>query len=298
MKPSNEKTSENYFTPGFFRRLQQLRIHTRKSYLGSRQGVHQSNRKGHGLEFADFRQYSPGDDFRHIDWGIYGRSDRLYVRQFREEQDLNIVILLDTSASMKYPEQKFEMAKRLAVSLGYVAMSDGDAVCFGFLGQRNSQKYRGPQLLGKAQQEVMQVEAGGDFDFVTEVKKSLDRQKLPGKCFLISDFLFEFDTQIHALDSIRGRSFDVSIIQVLAPSELSLTFNAGSTFVRDAETGAEEELALSPASKKEYAALLSSHIEKLERYSDKLGIAHLLVSSEEKVEDVVLNRFPAVGILK
>ena len=113
------------FTPEFFRRLQQLKIHSRKTFLGTRQGAHRSGKKGHGLEFADYRPYSPGDDFRHIDWQLYGRTDRLYVRQFREEQDLNINIILDSSHSMAFPRttetensSKFELGKNIALALG------------------------------------------------------------------------------------------------------------------------------------------------------------------------------------
>ena len=133
------------FTDDFFRRLQSLKIHTRRAFLGSRQGAHSSIRKGHGLEFSDFRPYAKGDDFRHIDWAVYGRTDRLYVRQFREEQDLNVVIAIDTSASMGHPEgeKKFEMAKNLALALSYIALTDGDTISMVLLGQNTLAKYSG-----------------------------------------------------------------------------------------------------------------------------------------------------------
>ena len=113
---AQDSSTYSIFTPGFFRRLQQLKIKTRRSYLGSRQGSHISKRRGHGLEFSDYRSYVPGDDFRHIDWGVYGRTDRLYVKEFREEQELQVLFLIDTSQSMGFPEAegKFEFAKDLA----------------------------------------------------------------------------------------------------------------------------------------------------------------------------------------
>jgi len=94
------------FSPSFYRRLQQLKIRTRRSFLGSRQGSHLSPRKGQGLEFSEFRPYTPGDDYRYIDWGVYGRTDRVFIRQYREEQDLNVMVMLDASASMAYPEDE------------------------------------------------------------------------------------------------------------------------------------------------------------------------------------------------
>jgi len=89
---AQDNSTYSIFTPGFFRRLQQLKIQTRRSYLGSRSGSHISKRRGHGLEFSDYRTYVPGDDFRHIDWGVYGRTDRLYVKEFREEQELQVLL--------------------------------------------------------------------------------------------------------------------------------------------------------------------------------------------------------------
>ena len=94
------------FTPSFFRRLQQLKIRTRRALLGSRQGTHLSQRRGQGLEFADYRPYTAGDDYRHIDGGIYGRTHRLYVRELRAEHDLNVLVCLDASLSMAYPPRQ------------------------------------------------------------------------------------------------------------------------------------------------------------------------------------------------
>lgn len=287
------------FTPGFFRRLQQLKIHTRRAFLGSRQGIHRSTRRGHGLEFSDFRVYTPGDDFRHIDWGVYARTDRLYVRQFREEQDLNVSILLDSSASMSYPEDegKFEMARNLALALGYVALTDGDLVNYSLLGKSNSPNFRGPRALTRAHAFLHKIEPGGNVNFAEEVRSAIARQKIPGKAFIISDFMFDEDEQFAALDVLRYRNFDTSIIQVLAPSELRLGMDAGSYQIIDSETNEEVEISLSAASRKEYAKILAEHIQALEHYCQKHGIRHVLVSSEEDVSDVVLARLPALGLL-
>ena len=287
------------FTPGFFRRLQQLKIHTRRAFLGSRQGIHRSSRRGHGLEFSDFRVYAPGDDFRHIDWGVYGRTDRLYVRQFREEQDLNVSILLDSSASMRFPEGegKFDMARNLALALGYVALTDGDLVNYSLLGKDNSPNYRGPKALSRAHAYLHSTEPEGVIDFPEQVRSSIARQRIPGKAFIISDFLFDEDEQFAALDVLRYRNFDASVIQVLAPSELRLGMDAGSYQIVDSETNEEVEIALSSASRKEYAKILAEHIQALEHYCQKHGIRHVLVSSEEEVSDVVLARLPALGLL-
>ena len=91
------------FTSDFLARLEQLRIKTRREYAGQGKGSHLSPRRGSSLEFADFRHYAPGDDFRYIDWSLYGRSDKLYIKLFKEEEDLLTYIFVDASASMGYP---------------------------------------------------------------------------------------------------------------------------------------------------------------------------------------------------
>src|SRR5439155_26188672 len=118
------------FTPEFIARLEQLRIKTRREYAGLGKGSHLSPRRGSSLEFSDFRHYSLGDDFRYIDWGLYGRTDKLYIKLFKEEEDLLTYIFLDASASMAYParDAKFESAVAMALALAYVALAAGDRV--------------------------------------------------------------------------------------------------------------------------------------------------------------------------
>jgi len=107
------------FTPGFLARLEKLRIRTRQRYAGLGRGMHLSPKRGSSLEFNDYRHYSPGDDFRYIDWGLYGRTDKLYIKLFQEEEDLLTYIFVDASASMAYParDHKFEAAMVTALAL-------------------------------------------------------------------------------------------------------------------------------------------------------------------------------------
>lgn len=292
------------FTPAFFRQLQQLKIHTRRAFLGSRQGGHLSLRRGHGLEFADFRQYAPGDDFRHIDWGVYGRTDRLYVRQFREEQDLNVMLLIDTSRSMAFPEQegKFELARDVALALGYVGLADGDTVTFALLGQTITPRYSGPKAISRAWNAVRQVTPGGTFSLVNEVRAAAARLKIPGKCFFLSDFYYPLEEISEALDFLRSRNFDLSVLHVLGKSELSLEAEGGAeqrgALFEDSETGELLELAIDRSSNFEYAKALASHIEGVEQYCRNAALAHVLISSRESVADVVLTRLPDLGLLK
>ena len=300
VRPSaNDLLTSSVFSPGFFRRLQQLKIRTKKSFLGSRQGAHLSFRRGQGLEFSDFRPYTHGDDYRHIDWGVYGRTDRVYVREFRAEQDLSIFIVVDGSASMGHPagEGKFEMARAIALSLGYIGLADGDSVTVATLGHGVSPRYSGPKALGRVIGDLNKIEPAGNVDMTAELRAGLARQKIPGRCFIISDFLFPKSTQIEMLNLLLAKNFEVSIIQILTPGELKLSFDS-SQIVVDSETGEEFEVVIDERARRQYSLDLDRHIKELVDYSHRCGMAHILVSSDEQVDDVILTRFPAAGIVK
>jgi len=287
------------FTPEFLRRLQQLKIHTRRMFLGTRQGIHRSRRRGHGIEFADYRLYAPGDDFRHIDWNTYARTDRLYVREFQEEQALNVLVILDTSASMGYPEDsnKFTLARNIALALGYISLTDGDSVAFSLLGMKNTPRYAGQRAIGNAKRELDEVIPRGSFDFVAEVRKAIAYQKTPGKCFFVSDFLIDTETQFRCFDLLRARNYDTSVIQILSPNEFTLNPELNDDVI-DSETGEIVELSVNQATTTEYAKLLSSHIAKLEHYCFKASMPHILISTSHTLSDVVLTELPARGLLK
>src|SRR5436190_12961043 len=123
------------FNAQFLSQLETLRLRTRKEFLGGHSGSYSSPRRGTSLEFADYRRYSPGDDLRYLDWGIYARSDRLYVKVFREEVDLFAYVFLDASASMAFPsrEEKYLSATHVALALAYVVLANHDHVKFHLL---------------------------------------------------------------------------------------------------------------------------------------------------------------------
>ncbi len=287
------------FIGPFFRRLERLRVRTRRSTLGTRQGSHLSLRRGQGLEFSDYRQYSAGDDFRHIDWNVYGRTDRVYVKQFRAEHNLEVVVLLDGSASMGLPEKegKFDLARNIALSLGYVALSDGDTVQFSVLGHKNTPRFFGPASFPRAQEELLRITPAGNFSLRSEMRAAVAGQKHPARCYLISDFLMPHEEQIESLDFLRAKNFDIAVIQIIAPSELSLEVSKIGTMV-DVETGEEIELILDSSSVQEYAYELGNHVEKLEQFCKKTGIQHLVLSSSESLSEIVLNKFPRAGLLQ
>jgi uncharacterized protein (DUF58 family) len=288
--------------PRFFRQLQQLKIVARKAFLGSRSGSHISMRRGHGLEFSDYRLYTPGDDFRHIDWNVYAKTDKVYIKEFREEQELNIMVLLDASASMAHgikddSADKFNLARDIAISLGYIGLVNGDSVTYGVLGKTISPRFVGARALSRVVSLIDSIKPVGTFSYVHEVRKAVSKLRLPGKCFFISDFLVDHVELFEALDLLRAKNYEITLIQILSPQELKLDLSLEQDRVYDCETGAELDLSVDRSSLLEYAKALSSHLEPIETYCRKSNLLYALLSSSETLQEVMLQRFPRLKVL-
>lgn len=286
--------AKDLLTPQLLKRLEAFQLHTKRSFAGQRQGAHRSLRRGHGLEFDDYRLYTPGDDYRYIDWGVYGRTDRLYLRQFREEQDLNVSILIDSSKSMF---DKLELSKAIALSLGYVTLSNGDNLRYSYLGSTNTTPtYFGIKSFRRAMADVEKIAPLGSFEWSLAIRKVMDRQKIPGRCFIISDFFYEEQSIISALDYLRSRSFEISLVHIMSSHDLNLNLS-GNIIVRDAETNEEVELSLDSASVAEYKKKLRAHFNFLESYCKKAAISYTLINAEETLTEVMFGKFLKQGLL-
>ena len=183
------------FTSEFLNRLEVLRLRTRKEVLGNRPGSYTSPRRGSSLEFADYRRYSPGDDVRYLDWGIFARSDRLYVRLFHEEVDLFVYVFIDASGSMAFPspKEKFTPACNLALALSYVVLANHDHVrlhCLqGAEAAQASPFYQGRHRMMELIDFVSSISPAGALELALSLGQHLKRIRRPGKTILISDFL-------------------------------------------------------------------------------------------------------------
>lgn len=287
------------FTPDYLRRLELLRIEARRSFLGLRQGGHISLKRGHGIEFSDYRKYELGDDPRHIDWGVYARSDRLYVKRFQEEQELTVLIIVDPTASMNTPqnERKWETARDLALSLAYVALMQQDTVVLSAPGHFTSPGSYGGRAIHNLGTELMKVVPGKEVDFVTESLAVVSRVRFPGVVVLISDFLFELHDTRKICNSLRAKNFDVNAVQILSPSDREPFKSKQAVVAIDSESGEQVELALNSEIRKDYAFLLNEHIRELNEYFSGAGIRHSTTYTDGQLADFILNNLARTGLL-
>lgn len=291
------------FIPQFLARLEALRIRTRRQFLGSRPGGHLSLRRGNGLEFADYRPYTLGDDPRYIDWKLYSRTDRLYIKLFQEEEDLYTYLFLDLSASMGQPtgNNKYESARDLALALAYVVLANDDAVKLHLLGggarQLATPFFRGRQRLFDLAAFLAPHQPTGHVETPAALAQHLQTLHRPGKAIWISDFLFPAPVYQAGLNLLRAANFDIAVLQVLGKDDVDPPlFPAGARMV-DSESGETALVRFDTSAKQEYQHRLEFHNRTLRSVCHQTGVHHALFTTSQDVATFVLRTLPMLGIL-
>jgi uncharacterized protein (DUF58 family) len=295
------------FTPDLLRQLELFRLRSRRAFLGTRQGGHISPKRGHGIEFSDYRQYELGDNPRHIDWGVYARSDRLYIKRYQEEQNLSLLVLMDTSPSMAVPAEsgKWERARDVAVALSYVALMEQDSVVVSAPGFVTSPSYYGAQsihALGRelgslTSDKILDREHG--VDFYKEVLLALSRVRFPGLCVVLSDLLMPFREVERLFNAVRARNLDITAIQVLGGDDLTPLAGVPEAIAVDSESGKEVQLVMEEYVRQDYQRLLLEHNRKIREFFARQRIGFISTSpAVESLQKFILTALPGTGLLQ
>lgn len=288
------------FDKDFLERLEHLSLLSKRLRAGHNSGNRRSPVKGHSVEFADFRSYAAGDDFRYIDWNTYARSSKLFVKLFMEEQDLLLNIFLDGSLSMSWGEpSKGLLTKQLAAAFAYLLLAAYERVAvaacsdslFNFLPPQ-----RGKASLEKTWNFIDQMPFQGRTDLNQALKAFGPYAKGPGISLVISDLLAPAGFY-EGLKYLQYLQQEIILLQILAPSEINPDLH-GDWRLIDSETGEAREITASAQTLKAYRAKLQQFTEETRNYCHKRGINFLQVSSAETFEDVILQRLPRAGILR
>ena len=301
--------------PIFLRKLELLRIQGRRAFPGTMRGERRSTRRGASVEFADFRKYEAGDDFRHVDWSIYARLERLMLRQFVEEEDVRIDILIDQSPSMQFgtPLTKFDFARRAAAALAFLAVSGLDQVGVATFDtairlQKRASRGRGHLMallnflesLSKDEKSSQKSDASQEQSVSPAVTLQTNRRTSlsgvlrnyqkstlrPGILFVISDFLDEEDFRTEAKLLVQ-RKFDVNLIQVLADEEVNPEVS-GDLLMVDSESGGEREITANERAVAAYKKTLAKFTSSLESFSKSNGIGYTFLQASASFEDLLL----------
>jgi len=291
------------FTSQYLARLETLRVRTRRKFLGSRPGGHLSPRRGAGLEFADYRPYAPGDDPRYIDWKLYSRTDRPYIKLFQEEEELYTYIFVDFSASMAYPagNGKDSAARDLALSLAYVVLANDDAVQIHALSEAAEKSstpfFRGRQRFLDLSTFLQDQHAQGKVDPPAVLARQLRTVHRPGKAIWISDFLFSMEAAQAGLRLLRSADFDVAVIQVLGADEIDPPLESGGVRLVDSESREVARVRFDAQAKKAYLARLDLHNRTLRSYCHQTGVHYARFIAGHDLPHFVLRELPTLGLL-
>jgi uncharacterized protein (DUF58 family) len=291
------------FTPDFIARLEHLRIKTRRAYAGLGKGAHLSPRRGSSLEFSDFRHYTLGDDFRYLDWGLYGRTDKLYIKLFKEEEDLLTYIFLDASASMGVPvnDGKFEAARATALAIAYVALAAGDRVMIRVLGGSGtpaaSAFVYGRHRIVDIARQLSVLTPAGKVDLAPALGRELVSIRRAGKVFLISDFLAMVNSVERALGIFTAANMDVSAVQILGGSELDGQGLHGDVEVVDAESGERLRVSLGPRERERYRQTLQRFSLEVRNFCFKRGLRYALHTTDRDFPDFFLGAATGLGLV-
>lgn len=278
------KDYRKYLTPETISSLSNIELKAKLVVEGFITGLHKSPFHGFSIEFAEHRQYRPGDEVRHIDWKVYGRSNRFYVKQFEEETNLRSIVAIDSSASMKFASEgnisKFEYASYLGAALIYLMMKQRDAAGLA-LYNTEIHKYLPPKSKMSYLSELLKTLETTQPSDLTGTAKSLhllaDKIKNRSLVIVISDFFDNPDEVISALKHFRHNNHEVLVIQLLDPRELDFEFGFKSNFI-DLET--QEDIVTEPIQiKKEYQKLLKEFTNKIEKGCRESKIDYSLITT-------------------
>ena len=277
------------FDSDFMQKLEYLTLISRKLFRGRARGEHQVYRKGSSLEFHDYRSYQPGDDFRYIDWSIYSRLDKLFVKLFAAEEDLTVHILLDTSASMGFgTPSKIDYSKKVAAALSYIALLNLDRVgATAFTSETGPTlpqfRRRGVHSIFKFYEELS---ANGGTRF-NEVMKSFAAQAgRPGLAIVLSDLL-DPEGYKEGLRSLIYSKFDIMLIHVLSEEEIDPGLR-GSYELTDAETGRGVRVSVERPIVEAYQKRLKEYFREVEAFRLNNSIEYVRASTLVPFEDLVL----------
>ena len=276
----------NLHLPGdWMNRLSRFSIATKAKIRGHHKGSHRSSRFGSSLDFSDFREYYPGDDVRHIDWNVYARTDRVYIKRFLDEQEMRVHFLIDDSKSM---EQKWLFAKQLAFSLGSMVLSHDDRLTVS-AGQAAAAPFK---KKGKSARKLFE-------HFISHLPEPKSRlfarnanfytAKDSTVLFVISDGLEELDEWQHFFRQVPKYSHDVRFLHLSTAEERSPDFT-GDIRLIDEETGADLNVTMTRQAIHSYLEKRELHSKGLEALCAKHGIHYMPVNIEDGIQYVLFQQ--------
>jgi uncharacterized protein (DUF58 family) len=284
-------------------KLDRVDVMSRKIFAGKLQGERRSKKRGVSVEFADYRHYVHGDDLRFVDWNIYARLDKLFLKMFLEEEDLSLVLAIDASASMDWGNPgKFMFAQQLAMALGYIGLTNQNRVTlysFNAQGVEPLPNLRGRRRTRAMGEWLLDLEPRGPGGFDEAMRQIALGRQGKGVMVIISDFMFKEGYE-KGLRYVTGGGYDTYCLQVLSPEEVDPGSHglAGDLKLTDIEDDDVAEVTVSAGLLKQYKENLNAYCGKLREFCVRRGIMHMTVDTSVDLTTLLLDYLRKRGLLK
>ena len=285
---------ENIFDKDFFTKLNKINMALNFRLSNGTQGGRKSKAKGVSVEFSDFREYTPGDDFRRIDWNAYGRLDKLFVKVFMEEREGVFNFFLDKSKSMDQgDDNKGEMALKIVAALGYITINNLDRIVVSGLEDGNIVEL-GSGTGKKTFQKLLRDLNNIEFNGTTNLGESIRKRKITGRgvSIVVSDFLNNggLENLEEGLRYLAFKKQQIILVQVLSKEDMEPAIDEEVTLI-DSETREEVKMTLNYKVIEEYKKTLKNYNENLKNIAKKYGAKVIFVRTDESLEKVILDKF-------
>lgn len=283
----------SFIDPAALMRIKNLQLRAKAVVEGFFSGLHRSPYHGFSVEFSEYRQYTSGDDLRFLDWRLFARSDRYYIKRFEDETNLRCYLLVDASRSMGYGSlayNKAEYAKTAAATLAYFLAAQRDAVGLVTFDERIQEylpaRYR-PGQLHRIMLALSRALSGRATDLGTPLEQIARTAAKRGLIVLISDLLAPIDALERQLGYLRSRGHDVMLLRVLDPAEIDFRFDDAAQF-EDLESG--RQLYVDPqAARQRYLEQFAEHAAAIIRTCNRLGIDYHQLATDRPLELVLFD---------
>lgn len=292
-------SDQTLLSPEMMAKLERMELVSRKIFRGRMKGERRSKRKGQSVEFADFRNYVAGDDLRFIDWNLFARLDRLYLKIFLEEEDLHVYTLVDDSLSMDFgTPSKFLTAKRIAAALGYIGLCRGDRVTVSTFSKASAPmvvrgRSSSHRLIGQLQSARCQNPAPSMEE---SVRHFCLRNTGKGIVILITDLMNKTGYET-ALKMLVAREMDIYLIHVLSPEELEPNLT-GDLKLMDAEDSDMREVSISASLLQRYRLTLNAFIDSARSFCNRRSIGYVSVRSDQAIDPLINDYLRARGLVR
>lgn len=285
--------------------LDAFALRAKRSFYGIRQGAHRSQRRGHGVEFAEYRRYEVGDNPRAIDWNLYSRSDKLYIKRYLEEENVALHIVVDGSRSMTHERlrQKWDLATYITMSAAYIALATQDPVTISVIGGPVSPRFWGGRAFAPLCRFMQDASATivsdsvGQLDLSHYARRIATRVRFPGILLFISDFLYPVPEVAAVLAHFRARNMEIHAVQVLGPADVAPSSDGGGTLI-DSESGETYGIEITTETTRLYSSLLNEHISRVREHclSSKISFTTANLHVDDSAEVLALDTVSRMGL--